>query len=297
MNTLDDVITHAYARLVLRNEELEQQVNLLIDKNAEHEANDEETSVAVALGLKKATEAAVSQRDAVRKRNTELEEKNREMAANLLKCNNSREALATTNHRLSDLVEAQKREIARLRKIVDNSPAEADAHLGMVSAGAVASARDIPLHPWQQAHRAPIALASSAYSIGDFQCGAADWITACWGKNCLFHKRERGLRFAEEAIELMQAIGLSRDDVSAMQDYVYNRKKGDIDNEIGGVLATLAGLATAHMINMEGVARDILLSCWARSLHIRQKHETTPKHLRAWSLDQPATSSDSIGDF
>ena len=283
MNTLDDVITHAYARLVLRNEELEQQVNLLIDKNAEHEANDEETSVAVALGLKKATEAAVSQRDAVRKRNTELEEKNREMAANLLKCNNSREALATTNHRLSDLVEAQKREIARLRKIVDNSPA--------------APTRDIPLHPWQQAHRAPIALASSAYSIGDFQCGIADWITSCWDKNRLFHKRESNLRFAEEAIELMQAVGLSRDDVSSMQDYIYNRKKGDIDNEIGGVLVTLAGLATAHMINMEGVARDSLLSCWARSLHIRQKNETKPKHLRAWYPDQPATSSDSIGDF
>lgn len=54
--------------------------------------------------------------------------------------------------------------------------------------------------------------------------------------------KERSYRFFEEAAELFQSLGLSRDDAIKVIDYVYGRPIGETSQEIGGVMITLLAL-------------------------------------------------------
>lgn len=54
---------------------------------------------------------------------------------------------------------------------------------------------------------------------------------------------ERARRFLEEAIELCQAVGVTREDTATVADYVFGRAPGQPAQEIGGVMVTLACLA------------------------------------------------------
>lgn len=47
--------------------------------------------------------------------------------------------------------------------------------------------------------------------------------------------RYQGFRFIEECLELVQALGLTRDDVIRVVDYVFQRKVGEVRIEIGDV--------------------------------------------------------------
>jgi NTP pyrophosphatase (non-canonical NTP hydrolase) len=55
--------------------------------------------------------------------------------------------------------------------------------------------------------------------------------------------KERAYRFFEEAGELFQAVGMTKDDAYKVVDYVYGRPKGETGQEIGGVMITLLALA------------------------------------------------------
>lgn len=61
----------------------------------------------------------------------------------------------------------------------------------------------------------------------------------------------RARRFLEEAVELVQALGLTKDDVLRVVDYVYGRPVGEVENEIGGVGMTLLPLCEALDISAE----------------------------------------------
>ena len=54
----------------------------------------------------------------------------------------------------------------------------------------------------------------------------------------------RSRRFIEEAIELVQACGTPKEEVATILEYVYSRPKGEIQQEVGGVMVTLAGHAS-----------------------------------------------------
>jgi len=54
---------------------------------------------------------------------------------------------------------------------------------------------------------------------------------------------ERARRFLEEAIELCQAVGVTREQADTVADYVYGRETGKPFQEIGGVMVTLNCLA------------------------------------------------------
>jgi hypothetical protein len=56
---------------------------------------------------------------------------------------------------------------------------------------------------------------------------------------------ERNHRFLEEALELVQANGCTREDAHALVDYTFGRPVGELAQEVGGVLVTLAALCNA----------------------------------------------------
>lgn len=105
-----------------------------------------------------------------------------------------------------------------------------------------------------------------------FQQRVVAWATRAFGSNVVLDKQERGFRFVEEALELAQAGGISRDDVLKLVDYVYNRPVGSIDREIGGTLTTLAVLCEAHGHSMAFCGDAELTHCYLNIKQIQAKH-------------------------
>ena len=70
-----------------------------------------------------------------------------------------------------------------------------------------------------------------------------------WGAEILHEKRERALRFLEEALELVQATGLYKDDVIRQMHYTYDRPVGKVEEELGQTQFTFFALAACHDID------------------------------------------------
>jgi 3-hydroxyacyl-CoA dehydrogenase len=64
-------------------------------------------------------------------------------------------------------------------------------------------------------------------------------------------KRTRLLRFIEEAMELVQAGGLTREEIDCVKMMVFNRPAGELAQEIGGVMVTLYLVAERHGLDVE----------------------------------------------
>ena len=111
----------------------------------------------------------------------------------------------------------------------------------------------------------------------NFQTKVNIWIEKCFGKEIGLDQVERKYRFFEEATELVQATGFTREQAHKMVDYVYNRPVGELPQEIGGVMNCVAALCTAYDLNMEELAETELNRCWAKLDLIREKQKTKPR--------------------
>lgn len=111
-----------------------------------------------------------------------------------------------------------------------------------------------------------------------FQIGVGDWLMACFGKAIATDKVERNQRFIEEALELVQACGCTKEDCHMLVDYVYGREVGEIQQEIGGVMVTLSALCFAQNIIMEECANTELRRIWGKMLEIREKQKHKPRN-------------------
>jgi hypothetical protein len=107
--------------------------------------------------------------------------------------------------------------------------------------------------------------------LQEFQDKAYAFLAECFGKDILENKLERNYRFFEEAAELVQAAGMTKDDCYKLVDYVYGRPVGEVPQELGGVMITLFGLACAQGFSMAWVAETEIKSCYDRIDHIRSK--------------------------
>lgn len=56
-----------------------------------------------------------------------------------------------------------------------------------------------------------------------YQSEVHRWALECFGRECVMDTAERNMRFAEEAMELVQACGMPRRAAHAMVDWVYER--------------------------------------------------------------------------
>jgi Lar family restriction alleviation protein len=111
-----------------------------------------------------------------------------------------------------------------------------------------------------------------------FQDRVRPWLLACFGAEIANDKAERDHRFLEEALELVQACGCTQTDAHQLVDYVYNRPSGDVAQEAGGVMITLASLCLAQEVDMHASGETELDRNWERIEIIRAKRAAKPKH-------------------
>jgi hypothetical protein len=83
-----------------------------------------------------------------------------------------------------------------------------------------------------------------------FQQRVRAWLISCFSESIIVDKHERSNRFLEEALELVQSTGLTKEEAIRMVIYVYSRPVGEIEQEIGGCMVTLAGLAESFELSM-----------------------------------------------
>src|SRR6185312_4381635 len=83
-----------------------------------------------------------------------------------------------------------------------------------------------------------------------FQQRVQGWMWECFGLVISRDRTERNHRFLEEALELVQAAGCTQNEAHQLVDYVFNRPIGELNQEIGGVMVTLAAFCSAHDADM-----------------------------------------------
>lgn len=113
--------------------------------------------------------------------------------------------------------------------------------------------------------------------VPDFQDRVRKWTTDCFGATVAADTIERNHRFLEESLELVQSLGCTQDEAHQIVDYVFGRDIGDANQEIGGVMVTLAALANAHHWDVERCAESELLRANANIQKIRAKQAAKPK--------------------
>lgn len=116
------------------------------------------------------------------------------------------------------------------------------------------------------------------YEPPTFQRRVVAWLHDCFSMEICRDKQERNHRFLEESLELVQSLGCNRHAAHQLVDYVFDRKAGDPDQELGGVQVTLAALCWPNNLDMENAAERELARCWKNIEKIRAKQAAKPKH-------------------
>jgi hypothetical protein len=115
-----------------------------------------------------------------------------------------------------------------------------------------------------------------------FQNRVGLWVEECFGKEIAQDKVERNHRFLEEALELVQSLGLTAEEAHLLVHYVYNRPPGVPTQELGGVMVTLAALCYSYNGALEmtedGQAELDRINQPHIKEKIRIKQQNKPKH-------------------
>ncbi|HEP6431533.1 TPA: Lar family restriction alleviation protein [Burkholderia cenocepacia] len=113
-----------------------------------------------------------------------------------------------------------------------------------------------------------------------FQQRVRPWILACFGAEISADVPERNHRFFEEAGELVQSRGMTREEAHALVDYTWSRPVGEPAQEVGGVMVTLAALCLANGLDMHAAGERELARVNEPSTieRIRAKQATKPTH-------------------
>jgi hypothetical protein len=111
-----------------------------------------------------------------------------------------------------------------------------------------------------------------------FQARVAPWMRECFGDKISMNKVERADRFGEEALEAIQQVyhgtvgnEEGRRRAHTLVDYVFSRPVGELRQEVGGVMVTLAALCLATDLDMHKCGDDELERVWTKIDKIRAK--------------------------
>lgn len=122
-----------------------------------------------------------------------------------------------------------------------------------------------------------------------FQDRVRSWMLKCFGPTIADDQKDRSHRFFEEATELAQASGCTKIEALMLVDYVYARPVGNIGQEVGGVMVTLAAMCSAFGLVMEQDADEELERIEIPDImeRIRQKQALKPRGLPIAEGDTP----------
>lgn len=116
--------------------------------------------------------------------------------------------------------------------------------------------------------------------IKNLQEKVKPWLLDCFGETVAADVIERNHRFLEESLELVQACGCTKDEAHSLVEYVYNRPIGEKNQEVGGVMVTLAALCIAQDLNMHDAGEIELNRVLQPDItnKIRLKNANKPNH-------------------
>lgn len=116
--------------------------------------------------------------------------------------------------------------------------------------------------------------------LAPFQHRVQPWLQLCFGEMIAGDREERNHRFLEESLELVQSLGCSASEAHQLVDYVYGRPLGEPNQEVGGVMVTLAALCLANGLDMHENGETELqrISEPSMVLKIRAKQAAKPKY-------------------
>ncbi|MFB9991456.1 hypothetical protein ACFFLM_05665 [Deinococcus oregonensis] len=136
----------------------------------------------------------------------------------------------------------------------------------------------------------------SARTHATFQTRAVAWVREAFGSEPADDRAERAHHFLEEALETVQAAGTSHQEALELVTYVYERPAGDVAQEVGGVLLTLAPFAAAHGVDMQAAGEtelarvsrtdEHLAGGGHRSVRSRKKMPQQPRPAPVRRLDE-----------
>jgi predicted transcriptional regulator len=114
-----------------------------------------------------------------------------------------------------------------------------------------------------------------------FQTRCFKWAVKCLSREVINNKSERGYRFIEESLELVQAVGMTKEQVLAVVDYTYSRPIGELSQEVGGVMVTLTVLCEVFGIDSfdEGERELTRIDTEKLIAVIRSKQQSKPKEI------------------
>ncbi len=112
--------------------------------------------------------------------------------------------------------------------------------------------------------------------VETFQTRVDAWMDVCFGDEIKADRLERCDRFIEEALEFVQAAGYSADRAHALVDYTFGRPQGEINQEVGGVMVTLAAMCNTLGVDIEVAAETELVRVWTKVDAIRAKQAAKP---------------------
>lgn len=141
---------------------------------------------------------------------------------------------------------------------------------------------DVSLNLWQTIFYKGFSAATKIYETfrdnEPFQKRVGIWVQRCFGDVVRYNREERSQRFLEEALELVQANGLSKEGALALVEYTYGRPVGVVEQELGGVMVTLAALCDACELDMvkEGEVELARINDPAIMAKIQAKQATKP---------------------
>lgn len=139
-----------------------------------------------------------------------------------------------------------------------------------------------------------VAAFGASIRLAPFQWRVQPWMLECFGAKIAADRRERNHRFFEEATELVQANGMTCSEAHQLVDYTFGRPPGELKQEIGGVMVTLAALCLASGADMHLAGETELARIWTMVDKIRAKQAAKPKHSPLPEHVQAAISVDGV---
>lgn len=110
----------------------------------------------------------------------------------------------------------------------------------------------------------------------------AAWVEKCFGEPPLpSNIGERRKRFLEEALELVQSVGMTKEEAIQLVDYVFSRPvEDDPRKEFGGTVTTVMALAQSAGYDLATAVNDEFDRMTANIDKIRAKQQAKPVEVK-----------------